>query len=132
MTRRPHVVHDPSELGRLASLPLLRPAASSTIRLGGQMADHPERERWEREIDGALHACGCDTGATGLLFSLAAATVLAVLALASGAAWWMAAGLWLALGLAGGLAGKLIGLRQARVRLRETIEEIRSWNDAGP
>lgn len=112
-----------SQLNALRTFPLLRTPGLGLLRLGGEMARHENGEKWQRELNRSYHACGCDTGAKGLLLGLLAGLIAAA---AGSAPWlsWPAAGLVFGTALAGAAIGKLIGLTRAQLRLTRTVREI--------
>ncbi len=128
------VIEHSSQLHSLHVFPPLRAPGLGVLRLGGEMARHESRERWQRELNRSYHACGCDTGAKGLLIGLPAGLVAAAL---SGAPWlsWRAAGIAVGAMLAGAAIGKIVGLARAQIRLtrtaREIVAEVRKREPAG-
>lgn len=130
--KREHVLTHPSQLNALFTFPFGRMRGVGTLRLGGSVAEHPERGRWERQLNRDFYACGCDTGATGVMLGLLVGIVAAVYARFAGD-WGTGSAVGLAFGtaVAGGVLGKLVGVSSARVRLRRTIAEIQgAWKPA--
>lgn len=121
--RNETVIEHSSQLRALRTFPLLRTPGLGVLRLGGEMARHENREKWQRELNRSYHACGCDTGAKGVLIGLLAGLIAAGL---DGAPWlsWQAAGVVFGPALAGALIGKIIGLVRAQFRLTRTVREI--------
>lgn len=125
MPRKEYLVEHSSQLNGLSTLPLARTPGLGTIRLGGVMARHPERERWERELNRSYHACGCDTGAKGLLLALVPGVAAGASGLSREAYTGLgAAGVGLGFALAGAVLGKLVGLVRAQRRLSRVAAEI--------
>lgn len=127
MKKREQLFDHPTQLNRLSTLPLIRRAGDGRLRLAGEIADHPERERWEKELNRHYYACGCAEGSQGLLLGL--------LAGAGYAAWAYAGGDWsagrliltaLAIAVAASAVGKFAGLLRAQAKLRRTVKEIQS------
>lgn len=121
--RNETILEHSSQLNALHTFPLLRTPGLGVLRLGGEMARHENREKWQRELNRSYHACGCDTGAKGLLIGLLAGLIAAA---AGSAPWfsWQAAGIVFGSALAGAAIGKIIGLARAQIRLGRTIREI--------
>lgn len=121
--RHETVIEHSSQLHALHTFPPLRTPGLGVLRLGGEMARHENREEWQRELNRSYHACGCATGAKGLLIGLLAG----LFAAAVGTAPWLssqAAGIVFGSALAGAAIGKVIGLARAHIRLTRTIREI--------
>jgi hypothetical protein len=116
-----HLIHDASRLDAVAA----RRAGPGTFRLAGVLASHPRRRAWEDGLNQHYRACGCDTGARGLLGGLACGALACCGAYVQGGG--VASLLYVpGLGLAGALLGKITGLIGARVRLGRIIHEIRA------
>jgi hypothetical protein len=124
-----YIITDPAELNAISALPLKRTSGLGRIRLGGTLSEHPDRERWEKELNKGYFACGCDTGAKGLLIGLVVGLIWAGYSYANGdASLWGLATKAVGLALAGAVAGKLYGLLKAESRLRKTASEIQqNW-----
>jgi hypothetical protein len=87
--------------------------------------DSAERERWEARLLAAYGECGCHAGGAAVLLTLAA---LATVATTRPVAWtWAWAGLGIGAVLAAALAGKLVGVAVARIRLRDDIRRVRAF-----
>jgi len=123
MKRREHVIDHSSQLNALTVVPFLRPRVLGTVRLGGVMAEDPRREAWERDINRNFYACGCDTGAQGLLLGVLAGAAAALIGF-RGAPWTVIAGVILAGAIAGAAIGKVLGLVQAQRRLGRVVREV--------
>lgn len=123
---------DPSQLNALSTIPFVRTSGVGRLRLGGDMVEHPERKRWESELNRYYFACGCDTGATGLILGLLAGIVWAAYSIIQGETGiGYAVGVVLLIAIAGAVAGKLIGLIQANNRLNRTVTEIQThWQSS--
>ncbi len=105
MGARNFQVNHPSELNSLTSTPLLRTARPGVIRLSPEF-EHPQKEQWEADINRHYRACGCSTGAKGLLLMLIVGTALGVVAYGAGILTFMAAG---AVPVVGAILGSVIG-----------------------
>lgn len=123
MMKRETVLQHSSELNALTTLPFLRTRGRGTLRLGGVMANLPEREMWERELNRNYYACGCDTGAKGLLIGLGVGLIVAAVSLRAMGAWQIA-GVVLGAAIAGAILGKIAGLLRAQGRLNRVVREI--------
>jgi hypothetical protein len=131
----PAVVLDhPSQLNALSALPLRRFVAPGPIRLGGTLANHPDREFWEKQINASYRACGCNESALGLGAGLIAAGIyLAVRTADPSAPWLSAMAVIGGAAIAGALLGKLAGRVRANARLQRTIDTIRPhWKAERP
>lgn len=117
------VIEHTSQLNALSTFPLLRQPSLGVLRLGGEMARHEKRETWQRDLNRNYHACGCDTGAKGLLIGFLVGLIFEALSVAPWMSW-QSAGIVVGSALAGALIGKIIGLARAQFRLKETIREI--------
>lgn len=115
----------PTQLNPLSVWRFLRTRGLGRLALPGSMQSE-SRERWERELNRHYYACGCDTGAKGV--------VLFTLATLARHAWQWHYGHSPALGravlvtflaaIAGGLVGKFIGLAIAGRKLDLLKKEI--------
>lgn len=119
------VFEHPAQLDALT--PLLVPRRQGALRLGGTMADHPKRAEWERELNRAYRACGCDTGAAGMIAGTFAGVVIAI-AMVLLDRWTLlgAACVAFLFAFAGAAAGKLAGVLAARARLARVVREIQA------
>lgn len=127
MTKSISLITHPSQLGALSALPFARQRGLGTLKLGGAIASHPDRSRWETELNRNFYACGCSAAAAGLLICLIAGAAWAAYQYGRDA--WtlgMSAGTVFGLAIAGAIVGKLAGLMRADRRLKETVKEIRS------
>jgi len=121
--RNETVIEHSSQLHTLRIFPPLRTPGLGVLRLGGEMARHENRERWQRELNRSYHACGCDTGGKGLLIGLLAGLIAAGI---GSVPWfsWQVASIVFGSALAGAAIGKIIGLAHAQIRLTRTAREI--------
>jgi hypothetical protein len=116
----------PSQLRGLLHPMRRRSLGSGPLRLGGTLAEHPQRAQWERALLRELNACGCGSAAAGLLVGLLLVAPLGAggLYLAGHLSTAAGAALVLGIGLAGGLIGKGLGLLRARRRLASLVQEV--------
>lgn len=121
------IVH-PSELNALLRYRLWRGSVGRRIRLSSRFS-HPDKSRWESEINRYYFACGCSTSAKGLILMLFAGIALSgTLVILGNAGPASAASILVLAPLIGALAGKVIGLYTARRRLRRTVADVQaSW-----
>lgn len=129
MEQRVFLITHPSQLGALSALPFVHHKGLGALRLGGAVAGHSDRDRWESELNRNFYACGCNTAAAGLLIGLIAGGAWGVYQYATDV-WTPGASAGAALGaaIAGAVIGKLVGLVRANSRLKSTVREIRqAW-----
>lgn len=125
MKNRERVFNHPSQLTGLSALPFVRTSGMETLRLGGNISEHPERERWESELNGYYYACGCDTGATGLIISLLLGGAWAGYAFSKGIlGGGVALGVAFLFAIGGAIVGKVFGQVRANEKLKQIIREI--------
>jgi hypothetical protein len=123
--RRLQISH-PSELNGLTQPLLFRKTRPGPIRLSDEF-EHPEKERWEADINRYYYACGCSSAANGLLGML-------VLGLGLGLTLYMLNVLSLpqvvvlpvAAAIVGAIIGKISGLTTARRRLTRVIHTVQA------
>lgn len=119
-------VNHPSELNSLTTLRLFRKRGRGTIRLSPEFK-HPEKEQWEADINHYYYACGCSSGAKGLV-------VMLVLGLGVGAAAYVfdalplrqVVALPIAFAIVGAVIGKVSGLATARRRLTRVVHTVQA------
>jgi hypothetical protein len=127
------LIEHPSELNALTAPRPFRKRGRGRIRLSPEL-DHPERETWEAAINRYYHACGCSSGAKGLLLML----VLGVAAAASAYGFDLLSvpqtiAIPLASAVAGAVFGKLAGLATARRRLIRVVHTVQAnWKPRDP
>lgn len=123
MKNKQHSIDHPSQLNALSVLPLARTRALGTLRLAGDIAEHPKKEEWEADLNKHYYACGCSAGAKGLLLGLLAGVVYAIF-VSKEPSTLAAVGIVLAPAVVGAVLGKVVGLLRASTRLRRTVHEI--------
>jgi hypothetical protein len=119
-------IDHPSALNALTAPRPFRRRGRGQIRLSPEF-DHPERETWEASINRYYHACGCSSGAKGLLLML-------LLGVAAGAAAYaldivsirQAVAIPIVSAIAGAVIGKLLGLADARRRLIRVVHTVQA------
>jgi hypothetical protein len=122
---REHIFTHPSQLNGLSTLPFTRTSGLGTLRLGGELAEHPERKKWEAQLNRAYYACGCDTSAALLTIGLLLGSAWSIFAFAQKMmGGWAALGFPLLCAVGGAVVGKLIGLLRANTRLQQIIQDI--------
>jgi hypothetical protein len=119
-------VKHPSELNQLTPFRLLRTSGRGTIRLAPEF-EHPEKEQWEADINRFYYACGCSSGAKGLLAMLLLGAGGSAIALAANAISLQPA-ILLPIGAAaaGAAIGKLAGLARAHRRLKRVVHTVQA------
>jgi hypothetical protein len=124
-------INHPSELNDLAAYRLFRKPGRGTIRLSPEFK-HPEREQWESNINRYYYACGCSTGAKGLLGMLLLGIGVSIVAYFFDAlSLKQLVALPIAAAIAGAVIGKLSGLATARRRLTRVIHTVQAnWKPA--
>jgi hypothetical protein len=125
MANKERVFTHPSQLNALSALPFFRTSGVGTLRLGGNIAGHPERKRWERELNRQYYACGCNSSAAALIIALLLGGAWAGYAftqeqMGGGAA----LGVPVLFAIGGAIVGKLFGRVRANVLLKQAIKEI--------
>ena len=84
--------------------------------------DPADRARWEERLTAAYAECGCHAGGAALLLALAA---VATVGIASPGAWtWRGTLVAGAICMLAAVAGKLVGIAFARLRLRRDISRV--------
>lgn len=127
MTGKESVFTNPAQFNVLSTLPFTRTSGVGKIQLGGSIAQHPERARWEKELNRHYYACGCDTGAKGLLIGLIVGIIWAVYYY-SREDWGIGAvaAVALSITIGGAIIGKVSGLILADRKLKQTVREIQT------
>lgn len=121
------IISHPTQLNSISTIPLKGIKNVGRIRLSGNMAAHPEREKFEQKLNNQFRACGCDVGAKGMVIGLVASSIYGLYQYISKDYSLSQLGLTLLGGVVGmSLIGKLYGLYQADRRLQSTIQEIKA------
>lgn len=120
------VVQDVAGLRELATrspLRMIHGGAAVSLRIDG--LGERESARFERLLTRYRSACGCEAGAAGLvLFGGGYPLYVALTEGMSGVRSFANLVIWLALSVAGAVAGKGLGLSFARLRLRVVVHEL--------
>lgn len=119
-------INHPSELNSLTTSRLFRKPGRGLIRLSPEFR-HPEKDQWEASINRYYYACGCSSGAKGLL-------VLLVLGLGVSFTTYVfdtlplkqTLALPIAAAIFGAMIGKLSGLATARRRLTRVVHTVQA------
>lgn len=114
----------PSQLRPLSAWRFKRRPGLGKICLPESLA-HERRDFWQQEINRYYYACGCDTGAKGVVLCVLAAAAWCLWRWSQGSLDWSTA--LKALGLAsvgGALLGKTVGLAIAARRLELVKREV--------
>lgn len=119
-------INHPSELNSLTTSRLFRKPGRGIIRLSPEFR-HPEKDQWEASINRYYYACGCSSGAKGLLVLLVLGLgvsfttyVFDILPLKQTLALPIAAAIF------GAVIGKLSGLATARRRLTRVVHTVQA------
>jgi hypothetical protein len=127
--RRPvTTLTDPTQLHRLHVWRFARTRGLGRLKLPPEVPES-HREQWENDLNRYYYACGCDTGAKGIVLAAVATVIYA---------WWQWSRGHISLGrgallvgiaaVAGAIIGKLIGLAIADRKLKLLKREIlRTW-----
>lgn len=133
MKARTTQINHPSELNGLTALRLFRKRGRGLIRLSAEF-DHPEKEQWQAQINRYYYACGCSTGAKGLMMMLLLGIAYSGMAyLFRYASLRQVIVIPILAAVAGALIGKLIGLTAAHSRLVRVVHTIQAhWKTHDP
>jgi hypothetical protein len=123
------IISHPSQLNSLSTLPLVGMKNFGSIRLSGNMSDHPNKTDYEKTLNRQSRACGCDSSAKGLLIGLFASGVFEIFRFATMEnSVGNAAITILATTVLFAVAGKAYGLVKANSKLKRTVSEIqKEW-----
>ena len=126
MKTRSSQINHPSELNSLTTFRLVRKAGRGIITLSPEF-EHREKQQWEANINRYYYACGCASGAKGLMMML-------VLGLAVSIAAYVFDSLPLrqliaipiAAAVVGAVIGKIAGLTRAHRRLVRVVHTVQA------
>ena len=125
MKIRERVFTHPSQLDALSVLPFLWKRGLGTLRLGGNIMEHPERKRWEDKLNRYYDTCGCNEGAAGLIIGLLSGSAWAGYSYFKGiSGGGVAVGIAFSIAIVGAIIGKLFGRFRANEKLKQTIRDI--------
>lgn len=131
--KKTFVIQHPTQLNALSTLPVLHKTGLGKIVLD-ETLQHPDKDKWEREINKRYYTCGCSQGAQALMIGL-------ILFGAGGAIGYFKYELTfsntLTIFFVGSITmavlGKFIGLISANKQLRKVIKEVQSvWKPNWP
>jgi hypothetical protein len=124
--KKTFIIRHPSQLNSLSTLPIMRTAGLGRIVLN-ETFQHPDKEKWEREINKRYYACGCNQGALALIIGLILFGVGGAfgyfkyeLSISSSLTFFFVGSITMA------VLGKFIGLIRANKELRKTVREVQS------
>jgi uncharacterized membrane protein YeaQ/YmgE (transglycosylase-associated protein family) len=127
MRKRDFQVNHPSELNVLIVPRFVRKRGLGKITLSPTF-EHPEKQKWETDINRYYYACGCASGAKGLIFMLAlglAGSIIAYLVdFLSGRQLIVVP---IVAAIVGAVVGKLVGLARARRRLIRVVHTVQAY-----
>jgi len=119
-------VNHPSELNSLTTSRLFRKPGRGIIRLSSEFR-HPEKDQWEAAINRYYYACGCSSGAKGLLVMLVLGLGVSFTTYAFDALpLKQIVALPIAAAIFGAVIGKLSGLATARRRLTRVVHTVQT------
>jgi hypothetical protein len=132
MKTREMQINHPSELNTLTASRLFRKSGLGVIRLSSEFR-HPEKDQWEAAINRYYYACGCSSGAKGLLMMLALGLGASVAAYAFDAlSLKQLVALPFASAIVGAVIGKVSGLTIAQRRLTRVVHTVQAnWKPEG-
>ena len=129
MKTREFVIHHPSQLNSLSTLPFSRRAWIGRIVLS-ESYHHNDKDEAEGELNKYYYACGCSQGAKGLILGLAIFGLVGLFGYYS-YDWVLSKSIsvFLSGAILAAIIGKLIGLVQANERLKKRIQKIQAvWS----
>jgi hypothetical protein len=126
MKTRSFQINHPSELNSLITLRLFRKPGRGIIHLSPEFK-HLEKEQWETDINRYYYACGCSSGAKGLLIMLVLGLVFSITAYFFNAlSFKQMLVLPIATAICGAVIGKFSGLATAHRRLTRVIHTVQA------
>lgn len=126
MKNRNILIQHPSQLNALTSFPFLRTRGRGKISLP-ESIQHPDKEKWEKDINKNYYACGCDTGAKGLMLFLVAGLIYSIYGNITTDISIITSVLQVVLFAVGGaIVGKVVGLWRADNRLKKTVHTVQA------
>jgi hypothetical protein len=126
MKARSVQINHPSELNSLTTYRLFRKPGRGIIQLSAEFK-HPDKERWEADINRYYYACGCSTGAKALLAMLLLGLGVSIPAyLFDTLPFNQIVALPITTSVLGAVIGKFSGLAAARRRLIRVIHTVQA------
>ena len=126
MRRRSSQINHPSELNSLTTFRLVRRAGRGTITLSPEF-EHPLKQQWEADINRYYYACGCASGARGLLLMLVLGLGVSVIAyLFDALSVRQLIAIPIVAAIAGAAIGKIAGLARAHRRLVRVVHTVQA------
>ncbi len=126
MKKRDSQINHPSELNTLIVSRFLRKRGLGKITLSPTF-DHPEKQQWETNINRYYYACGCASGAKGLMImlvlGLAGSLIAYLLGAVSGR---QLIAMPIAAAVVGAAIGKIAGLARAHRRLVRVVHTVQA------
>jgi hypothetical protein len=119
------IIEHPSDLNYLTAFGFLKRRGLGKIQLSSETFEHSQKEEFEENINKNYYACGCDTGAKGLILTLIGGILYSVWTYKySDTTTTILVLNILGAAVTGAVLGKLYGKFQANLRLKETIKII--------
>jgi hypothetical protein len=124
-------INHPSELNTLISSRFVRKRGRGTITLSAKF-DHPQKQQWEADINRYYYACGCASGAKGLLVMLVFGLGVSVVAYVLDAlSLRQLIAIPIVAAVAGAAVGKVAGLVGAHRQLVRVVHTVQAhWKPA--
>lgn len=129
MRKHSFQVNHPSELNSLIVPRVVRKRGLGKIILSPRF-DHPEKQKWETDINRYFYACGCASGAKGLMFMLVLGVIGSLTAYLFGSvSGKQLIAIPIVAAIIGAVVGKFVGLARARRRLIRVVHTVQAhWN----
>lgn len=119
-------INHPSELNSLTAFRPFRKPGRGTFTLSPEF-EHPEKQQWEADINRYYYACGCASGAKGLLIMLLFGVTASIVAYVFDALpLRQLIAIPFVTAIAGAAIGKIAGLAGARRRLIRVVHTVQA------
>ena len=126
MKKRTLQINHPSELNSLTTFRPFRKPGRGTITLSPEF-EHPEKQQWEADINRHYYACGCASGAKGLLAMLLLGVGISIVAyVADVLSLRQLIAIPIVAAIAGAAIGKIAGLARAHSRLVRVVHTVQA------
>ena len=126
MKTRTSQINHPSELNSLTIFRPLRKHGRGIITLS-PVFDHPQKEQWQADLNRYYFACGCASGAAGLMMMLVLGLAFSIAAYAFNVLpLRQLIVIPIAAAIAGAVIGKIAGLTKAHRRLVRVVHTVQA------